>query len=107
MKNLSRYSLTPSYTSINDKANIRSQNPAGGAPCSLQAGVRKDDKWQNNNKHLYNVIETKIMKKTYIQPLVKEEEASVNAICLVVSTTAADNSEVLAPAREETGWEEF
>ena len=47
------------------------------------------------------------MKKTYIQPLVKEEEASVNAICLVVSTTAADNSEVLAPEREGTGWEEF
>jgi len=59
------------------------------------------------NKHLYNVIETKTMKKTYIKPQSSEEQAVMNAICLVVSTTAADNSEVLAPEREETGWEEF
>jgi len=47
------------------------------------------------------------MKKTYIKPQSNEEQAVMNAICLVVSTTAADNSEVLAPEREETGWEEF
>ena len=47
------------------------------------------------------------MKKTYIKPQSSEEQALVNAICLVVSTSAADDSAVLAPEREETGWEEF
>jgi hypothetical protein len=47
------------------------------------------------------------MKKTYIKPQSNEEQAVMNAICLVVSTTAADNSEVLAPEREDNGWEEF
>ncbi len=47
------------------------------------------------------------MKKTYIQPQTRDEQAVMNALCLVVSTTAADNSDVLAPEREDIEWEEF
>ncbi len=48
-----------------------------------------------------------IMKKTYIRPQINEGKSIIDAICLVVSTTAADDSAVLAPEREDTGWEEF
>lgn len=47
------------------------------------------------------------MKRTYIHPTINVEETAIETICLVVSTTPADNSDVLAPERDDTEWEEF
>ena len=48
------------------------------------------------------------MKKTYIQPKTVVEQVVINNLCLSVSTTAADDSVVLAPERDETmEWEEM
>lgn len=47
------------------------------------------------------------MKKTYIHPLTKVEEITIDTICLAVSTTPADNSDVLAPERDDAEWEEI
>lgn len=50
------------------------------------------------------------MVKKYIKPAQTEAQLLTDTLCqtmLVVSTTPADSSPVLAPERDDTEWEEF
>ena len=46
--------------------------------------------------------------KAYIKPMTTVEQVKLNAYLISLSTTAADNSQVLAPERtEDVEWEEL